>query len=89
MFAISGLLLQMGLSLAGKPVLTSSMNLVYLVVLMTSLLGTENVMHPASPILSSDAWRIQVYFFGLVLLTLLAAWQIAGWWYKSEPDCSR
>lgn len=88
-FGISGLLLQVGLSLAGKPILTSGMNLVYLIVLMVSLMGTENVMHPASPILSSDAWRIQVYFFGLVLLTLLAAWQIAGWWYKSEPDCSR
>jgi len=47
------------------------------------------VMHPASPILNSDAWRIQTFFLGLVLLTLLAVWQMARWWYKREPDCNQ
>jgi hypothetical protein len=86
-FAISGLLLQVGLSLAGNTRLTSAMNLVFSVALLVALAGTTNVLHPASPILSSDAWRIQLFFFGLVLLTLFAAWQVARWWYKSEPDC--
>jgi len=85
-FAITGLLLQVGLSLAGKPALTSALNLGYFISLLVALQQTANVMHPDSPILKSNAWHIQLFFFGLVLLTLLAAWQIARWWYKLEPN---
>ena len=87
-FSISGLLLQVGLRLANKPVLTSIFNLVYFIAMVFALQNTANVMHPASPILSSDAWRIQFFFFGLVLLTMIAAWQLARWWYIHEPNCA-
>ncbi len=87
-FAISGLLLQVGLGLAGKPILTSSFNLIYLLFLLAALGLTPNVMHPSSPILTSDAWRIQLFFSGLVFLALLAVWQMSRWWYKLEPTCS-
>jgi hypothetical protein len=87
-FAIGGLLLQIGLSLAEKPILTSTFNLGYFILLMVTLQNTANVMHPASPIVSSDAWRIQVFFIGLVLLTIIAAWQMARWWYLGEPNCA-
>src|SRR4030065_172805 len=83
-FAISGLMLQTGLSLANKPFLTSAFNLGYFIVLMITLQNTANVMHPASPILNSNAWRIQFFFFGLVLLTIIAAWQMARGWYQGE-----
>ena len=86
-FAISGILLQVGLWLASKPSLTSALNLGYFISLLVTLLQTTNVLHPASPILKSGAWRIQLYFFGLVLLTLLATWQIARGWYKLESNC--
>lgn len=86
-FAIAGILLQVGLSLAGRPGMTSMLNIAYFVALLIALQQTPNVLHPSSPILSSDAWRIQLFFFGLVLLTLMAAWQIASWWYKLEPNC--
>lgn len=85
-FAIAGFLLQVGLSLANRPVLTSALNLGYFVALLFGLQNTENVLHPTSPILSSGAWHIQLFFFGLVLLTLLAAWQMACWWYRREPN---
>jgi hypothetical protein len=88
-FAISGLLLQAGLNLADNPILTSSMNLFFSIALVIALQSTPNVMHPASPILNSEAWRIQFFFLGLVLLTFLAAWQVARWWYKRELDCAR
>jgi hypothetical protein len=81
-FGITGLLLQTGLSLANKPNLTSGLNLGFIITLGFALQNTTNVMHPASPILNSNAWRIQIYFGGLVLLTLLAVWQMARWWYK-------
>jgi len=79
-FAISGLLLQIGLTLIDKAELTSAANLVFILVLLLSLSGTSEVMHPRSPILSSDSRLIQVYFAALVTITLLVAWQIARWW---------
>jgi hypothetical protein len=85
-FAITGILLQVGLSLADKPGLTSALNLCYFIALIFALQQTPNVMHPAFPILNTDVWRIQIFFLGLVSLSLLAVWQMARWWYKSEPD---
>jgi hypothetical protein len=86
-FAISGVLLQIGLSLANMPKLTSGLNILYFIALIIAIQNAPNVMHPDSPILNSDAWRIQLFFAGLVLLTLIASWQIARWWYKREPYC--
>jgi hypothetical protein len=88
-FAIGGLLLQVGLTLVEEPAWASAANLVYFMALFLALRNTRDVMHPASPILSSDAWRIQLYFAGLLLLTLLAAAQLALWIYrmdKPSPD---
>ncbi len=85
-FSVTGILLQAGLVLADKPSLTSALNLGYLITLLGALAQTPNVMHPDSPILNSNAWRIQLYFFGLVILTMLAAWQLARWWYKGESN---
>jgi hypothetical protein len=75
-FSISGLLLQAGLGLIADLRLTGIANLGYAVVLIVALLRTENVMHPASPVLNADAWLIRFYFFSLLSLTLLAAGQV-------------
>jgi hypothetical protein len=83
-FAIGGLLLQIGLVLLEKPVWASLGNLIYLLVLFVALRTTENVMHPPSPILNSDAPRIQLYFAVLLLLMLVATWQVARWWFRLE-----
>lgn len=83
-FAIGGLLLQIGLTLLEEPAWASAANLVYFLALFFALRSTENVMHPPSPILNSDAWRIQLYFAGLLLLTVLAAAQLALWIYRMD-----
>ena len=75
-FAVSGLLLQAGLTLVDRPVLTSISNLAYILLLLAALRFTENVMHPPAPILNSDAWRIQLYFAAILALVLLAAFQV-------------
>ena len=85
-FAICGILLQAGMSLVDAPSLTSTLNLGFFIALVVALRTTANVLHPVSPILQSEAWRIQAFFFGLVFLVILAAWQMARWWYKGEPD---
>ena len=74
-FAAGGLVLQVGLFLAGKPAWTALGNLFYFVLLIVSVLGVENIMHPGSPIFSSESPLIPIYFSGLFLLTLLAV----GW----------
>lgn len=84
-FSISGLLLQIGVTLLEDPAWASAGNIVFAVALYAALLNTQNVMHPPSPMLDSDASRIQLYFGLLFALTLLAAWQVARWWRQLEP----
>ena len=78
-FAIGGLLLQIGLALAGKPAWTALGNLFFCIVLLYAVTGVQNIMHPGSPIFSSEALLIQVYFISLFLLTLLATFWVALW----------
>lgn len=80
-FAIGGLILQIGITLLENPAWASALNLVYVVILVYVLQTTDQVMHPGSPIFGSGAWRIQIYFLLLLVLTLLAAWQLARLWY--------
>jgi len=75
-FAVTGLLLQLGLSFIPAS-WASFWNLAYITALFIVLRTTENVMHPPNPMLESNAWRIQVFFGGLILLLLLTAWQVA------------
>jgi hypothetical protein len=83
-FAAGGLLLQIGLTLIEDPSWASASNLAFFVVLTGALRSTEQVMHPASPVFSSGSWRIELFFTGLVLLTLAAAWQVTRWWHAFE-----
>ena len=83
-FAVTGILLQVGLWLFGISWLTSFANIVYIVALRVVFATAQNVMHPPSPILDSDAPRIQLWFAGLFALTLLAAGQVALWWRRQE-----
>ena len=82
-FAITGILLQLGLSFL--PVVWSSVgNIAYLVALLVSMSSTENVMHPPGPILESDFGRIQIFFYTLTLLLIFTAWQFARWMWELD-----
>lgn len=83
-FLAGGALLQLGVTLIEDPAWASAANGLYFVALMIALVNTENVMHPPAPILTSNAWRIQLFFGGLLLLTLAAAGQVARWWFQFE-----
>lgn len=84
-FSIGGLIMQIGATLLENPRWASAANILFAAVLLLALQNAEQVMHPPSPILNSDAWRIQLFFGGLTLLTLLAASQMARWWRQLEP----
>lgn len=83
-FAVGGLAIQIGITLLGKPVWASALNLIYALILIYVLQTTEQVMHPESPVFGSGALRIQFYFLILMVLTLLAAWQLARMWQSVE-----
>jgi hypothetical protein len=83
-FAVAGLLLQIGVTLLEDPRWASAGNLGFILILLLALQATPNVMHPSSPIFSSDARRIQLFFVGLNGLMLLAAWQTARLWQRAE-----
>ena len=85
-FAIGGLVLQIGVALIEEPAWAAAANVAYFMALVLALVNTENVMHPPSPILDSDAARIQLFFAGLLLLTLLAAGLLARWLYRFETQ---
>ena len=74
-FAVTGVLLQLGLWLMKLDWLTSLANFIYIVVLFTSFVAAENVMHPGpSPIFSSGNFAIIGFFLALIFLSLLAAY---------------
>jgi hypothetical protein len=87
-FAIGGLGIQIGITLLENPAWASGLNLVYAAILIYVLQTTDQVMHPGSPIFSSGSGRIQLYFLTLVVLTLLAAWQLARIWRGIETQGS-
>jgi len=83
-FTVSGLLLQIGVTLLEKPAWASAANILFAVVLFLSLQSTDSVMHPESPIFNSDSQNIQLFFAALLLLTLLAAGQLTRWLYQFD-----
>lgn len=79
-FAVTGVLLQMGLWLINTDWITSLANLLFIVVLRVSFSSAENIMHPPpSPIFNSGNYVIIGFFVALILLTLVAAYFLTRW----------
>jgi hypothetical protein len=82
-FAVTGLLLQIGLWLFNIPWLTSLGNLLFIVALRAVFAAAENIMHPPpSPIFNSGNYLIIGFFIGLNLLTWLAAYFLTRWFLR-------
>ena len=74
-FAVTGVLLQVGLWLINMDWVTSLANIVYIVVLRVIFATADNVMHPPpSPIFNSGNYAIIGFFVAMILLSLLAAY---------------
>src|SRR5512141_3175242 len=73
-FAVTGILLQVGLWLINTKWITSVANIVFIVVLRVIFSTASNIMHPSpSPIFNSGNFTIIGFFLALIALTLLAA----------------
>ena len=80
-FAVTGVLLQVGLTLLARPVFTSLLNVLFFVALRIGLSQAPYVMHPPpSPIFSSGILSLQLFFIVIIFLTMVAAWFMTRWW---------
>ena len=80
-FAATGVLLQIGLTLLARPVFTSLFNVLFFVALRIGLSQVDYVMHPQpSPILNSGILSLQLFFIGIIFLTMAAAYFMTRWW---------
>jgi hypothetical protein len=79
-FAVTGVLLQIGLWMIDTAWITSLANLIYIIVLRAVFATADNVMHPPpSPIFNSGNYAIIGFFIALILLSLLAAYFLTRW----------
>jgi len=74
-FAVTGILLQIGLWLFNISWLTSLANILYIIALRVVFATAQNIMHPPpSPIFSSGLWNIIFFFVGLNILAWVAGY---------------
>ena len=79
-FAVTGILLQVGLWLINTNWITSVANIIYIIVLRVVFSSASNIMHPPpSPIFNSGNFAIIGFFLALIALTLLAAFFLTRW----------
>jgi len=74
-FAVTGVLLQIGLWLFNIFWLTSFANILYIIALRVVFATAQNVMHPPpSPIFSSGLWNVIIFFVALNMLAWVAGY---------------
>lgn len=84
-FAVAAILIQIGMVLIQRPTLASVLNFGYALALILALTTAESVMHPASPIATSNSTLLRLYFVILLIVTCLGAWQLARWLRPTRP----
>lgn len=84
-FAVTGVLLQMGLSLLARPVFTALANVLFFAALWITLRQADYVLHPPpSPIFNSGILSLQLFFIGVIFLTMAAAYFLTRWWLQKQ-----
>jgi hypothetical protein len=79
-FAVTGVLLQVGLLLFNISWLTSFANILYIITLRVVFATAKNIMHPPpSPIFNSGLWNVILFFVGLNLLAWVAGYFLTQW----------
>ncbi|MBI5951824.1 MAG: hypothetical protein HY865_09220 [Chloroflexi bacterium] len=74
-FAVTGILLQVGLWLFNIPWLTSLVNIAYIITLRVIFASAQNIMHPPpSPIFNSGNYLIIGFFIGLNIFAWVAGY---------------
>ena len=86
-FAMTGVLLQLGLWFINTNWITSLANLIYIVILRVIFATADNVMHPPpSPIFNSGNYAIIGFFVAMIVLSLVAAYFMARSFLNMKPE---
>ena len=86
-FAVTGILLQLGLLILNTNWITSLANIIFIVVLRIVFASTRNIMHPPpSPIFNSGNYAIIGFFLALIVLTLVAAYFLTRWFLNLNTN---
>ena len=86
-FAVTGVLLQLGLWMFSIPWLTSLANIFYIIVLRVIFAQAQYIMHPPpSPIFNSGNYVIIGFFVSLNLLAWLAAYFLTRFLLNLKPQ---
>jgi uncharacterized membrane protein YcfT len=86
-FAVTGVLLQLGLWLFDIDWLTSLGNIIYIVTLRVIFSTAENIMHPPpSPIFNSGLWNIIIFFVALNILAWVAGYFLTKWFLSLKTS---
>ena len=84
-FSVTGVLLQTGLTLLAKPAFTSLFNVLFFVALRIGLSRADYIMHPPpSPIFNSGILALQLFFIGILFLTMVSAYFMFRWWLQKQ-----
>jgi hypothetical protein len=84
-FAVTGVLLQLGLWLVNMDWVASLSNLLFIVALRVVFATAENVMHPPpSPIFNSGNYAIIGFFLALIVLSLVASYFLTRVFLKTS-----
>jgi hypothetical protein len=84
-FAVTGVLLQIGLWIIDMNWVTSLANTIYIIVLRVIFATADNVMHPPpSPIFNSGNYAIIGFFLAMILLSVLAAFFLTRVFLKAK-----
>jgi hypothetical protein len=84
-FSVTGVLLQIGLTLLARPAFTSLFNVLFFVALRIGLSRADYVMHPPpSPIFNSGILSLQLFFVGITFLTMSSAYFLSRWWLQKH-----
>jgi hypothetical protein len=86
-FAVTGVLLQIGLWLINTDWITSLANILFIVILRVVFATAQNIMHPPpSPIFNSGNYLIIGFFTALILLVLIAAYFLTRWFMNTNKQ---
>jgi hypothetical protein len=86
-FAVTGILLQLGLLIINTNWITSLANIIFIVVLRIVFASASNIMHPPpSPIFNSGNYAIIGFFLALIVLTLVAAYFLTRWFLNLNTN---
>jgi hypothetical protein len=79
--AAAGVALQITLSLLAKPRITSLINVLFYVALQISVSRKGYILHsPPPPIFGSGILSIELFFIGIIFLTMASAYFMTRWW---------